>query len=54
MIEEKLRRESAPAATSMESADRSKSMAKDQAAGTGFGEGQYSPTVRVAFDPERN
>ena len=50
MIEEKLRRESAPA---MESADRSKSMAKDQAAGTGFGEGQYSPTVRVAFDPER-
>jgi hypothetical protein len=53
MIEEKLRRESAPAAPSMESADRSKSMAKDQAAGTGFGEGQYSPTVRVAFDPER-
>lgn len=53
MIEEKLRRENAPAAPSMESADRSKSMAKDQAAGTGFGEGRYSPTVRVAFDPER-
>ena len=53
MIEEKLKRESAPAAPSMEGADRSKSLAKDQAAGTGFGEGQYSPTVRVAFDPER-
>ena len=54
MIEEKLKRESAPAAPSMESANRTKSLdAKDQAAGTGFGEGQYSPTVRVAFEPER-
>ena len=35
----------------MESEALSKSMAKDQAAGTGFGEGQYSPTYRVAFDP---
>ena len=53
MIEEKLKRESAPAAPSMESTDRSKALAKDQAAGTGFGEGQYSPSYRVAFDPER-
>jgi hypothetical protein len=57
MIEEKLKRENgpAPAAPSMESAaGRAKSMdAKDQAAGTGFGEGQYSRTVRVAFDAER-
>ena len=48
------RRESAPAAPSAGSAERSKSLAeKDEAAGTGFGEGQFSPTVRVVFEPER-
>jgi len=48
------RYEQAPAAPSAGSAERSKSMAaKDEAAGTGFGEEQYSPIVRVAFEPER-
>jgi len=48
------KRDSAPAAPSMGSAEQSASLAaKDEAAGTGFGEGQYSPTVRVAFEPER-
>jgi len=48
------KRDSAPAAPSMGSAEQSKSLAaKDEAAGTGFGEGLYSPTVRVAFEPER-
>jgi hypothetical protein len=46
--------ENAPAAPSAGSAERSRSLAaKDEAAATGFGEGQYSPTVRVAFEPER-
>jgi hypothetical protein len=46
--------EHAPTAPSAGSAERSKSLAaKDESAGTGFGDGQYSPTVRVAFEPER-
>jgi hypothetical protein len=53
LIEEMRKRESAPAAPSAGSAAPGRSLAKDQAAGTGFGEGQYSPTVRVAFEPER-
>jgi len=53
-IEEMQKRENAPAAPSMGSAERSKSLAaKDEAAGTGFGEGLYSPTVKVAFEPGR-
>jgi hypothetical protein len=53
-IEEMKKRENAPASPSAGSAERSKTLsAKDEAAGTGFGEGQYSPTVRVAFEPER-
>jgi hypothetical protein len=48
------KQENAPAAPSMGSAERSKSLAaKDETAGTGFGEGLYSPTVRVVFEPER-
>ena len=53
LIEEMRKRESAPAAPSAGSAAPGRSLAKDQAAGTGFGEGQYSPTVRVAFEPEQ-
>jgi hypothetical protein len=56
MIEEMKRSNEAPApaSPSASSAERSKSQAaKDEAAGTGFGEGRYSPTVRVAFEPER-
>ena len=47
------RQESAPAAPSAGNAERSKSSsARDEAAGTGFGERQYSPIVSVAFEPE--
>jgi hypothetical protein len=49
-----LKREIAPAAPSAGSADRSRSgTVQNEAAGTGFGEGQFSPTVRVVFEPER-
>ena len=49
------RLEKAPAAPSAESSLRSKSGAvKDEAAGTGFGDAQYSPTIKVAFEPESN
>ncbi len=45
--------EASPAAPSAESASRSKSFsARDEAAGTGFGDERHSPVVRVAFDPE--
>jgi len=27
-------------------------MAKDESAGTGFGDQRYSPTIKVAFEPE--
>ena len=43
---------SAPA-PSLEGASQGKSKAlMDESAGTGFGDSQYSPTVRVAFEPE--
>jgi hypothetical protein len=48
------KRDGAPAAPSMGSAEQSRSLAaKDETAGTGFGEGRYSPTISVAFEPER-
>jgi hypothetical protein len=51
--DEMRKQESAPATPSAGSAERSKSLsARDEAAGTGFGERQHSPTVRVAFEPE--
>ena len=57
VIEEMKRSNGAPAPAAPSAAgkaEQSKSLAaKDEAAGTGFGESQYSPTVRVAFDPER-
>jgi hypothetical protein len=47
--------ESKPAAPSAEGAVRGKAgAARDEAAGTGFGDAQYSPTIRVAFEPERD
>ncbi len=43
----------APAAPSPESSARSKAgVAKDESAGTGFGDQRYSPTIKVAFEPE--
>jgi hypothetical protein len=42
----------APAAPSMEGVPQRKSKAlADESAGTGFGNSQYSPTIRVAFEP---
>jgi len=44
----------ASAAPSMEGAGRDKSLSSaDEAAGTGFGDSRYSPTIRVTFEPER-
>jgi hypothetical protein len=46
--------EAAPIAPSMEGATRGQGKAlADKSAGTGFGEAQYSPVVRVEFEPER-
>jgi hypothetical protein len=43
-----------PAAPSSSDAARSKGKAlADESAGTGFGDSQYSPVVRVDFEPER-
>lgn len=48
------RLDNAPAGPSAESSSRSKAgIVRDESAGTGFGDGQYSPTIRVAFEPER-
>jgi hypothetical protein len=45
--------EGAPASPSAESSARNKAgVGKDEAAGTGFGNEQYSPTIRVVFEPE--
>lgn len=54
-LRDEMRKQSnAPAAPSAGSAERSKSLSvQEETAGTGFGERQYSPTVRVAFEPER-
>lgn len=52
---ESRRQEGKPAAPSAEGAARGKAgAAQDEAAGTGFGDAQYSPTIRVAFEPERD
>ncbi|HSB06420.1 MAG TPA: hypothetical protein VLK23_14645 [Thermodesulfobacteriota bacterium] len=48
-------RRNAPAAPSAENSARSKlGGTRDEAAGTGFGDPQYSPVIRVAFEPEPN
>ncbi len=45
--------QSAPAAPQADRARKGASMAaKEESAGTGFGDAQYSPTVKVAFEPE--
>ena len=52
---ENKRQESAPAAPSAEGSARSKlGGTRDEAAGTGFGDPQYSPVIRVAFEPDPN
>jgi hypothetical protein len=48
-------REDTPAAPSAGSLGKSKSgAARDEAAGTGFGDAHHSPVIRVAFEPELN
>ena len=50
---EQKRLNNTPAAPSAESSARSKTgAARDESAGTGFGDEQYSPTIKVAFEPE--
>jgi hypothetical protein len=50
----KEQRDGTPAAPSLEHRERGKTgIARDESAGTGFGDERYSPVVRVAFDPER-
>ena len=52
---ENKRQENAPAGPSAESSARSKlGGARDEAAGTGFGDPQHSPVIRVAFEPDPN
>lgn len=50
---EKKRLDRAPAVPSAESSAMSKTgTARDESAGSGFGDEQYSPTIQVAFEPE--
>jgi hypothetical protein len=51
---ERKEQECAPAKPSAEGTARDKAGAgRDEAAGTGFGDAQYSPVIKVAFEPER-
>ncbi|MBN1254153.1 MAG: hypothetical protein JXA50_02665 [Deltaproteobacteria bacterium] len=51
---ERKRPQDSPAAPSAEQRPRGKMEAlDDERAGTGFGDEEYSPTVRVAFEPEK-
>jgi len=53
LLYEQERRVYRPAAPSAENSTRGKAgMAKDESASTGFGDERYSPTIRVAFEPE--
>jgi hypothetical protein len=46
-------RDYTPAAPSAERSAQGKAgLARDESAGTGFGDERYSPTIRVAFEPE--
>jgi hypothetical protein len=50
---ERKRQDNTSAVPSPESSARSKAgAAKGESAGTGFGDEQYSPTIKVAFEPE--
>jgi hypothetical protein len=50
---EQERRDYTPPAPSAERAAQGKAgIARDESAGTGFGDERYSPTIRVAFEPE--
>lgn len=52
-VYEQRRLDNVPAGPLTENSTKSKARAeKDERAGTGFGDGKYSPTIRVAFEPE--
>ncbi len=46
------RSDSAPAAPQASQSDKSAARAKEESAGTGFGDAHFSPTIQVAFEPE--
>ena len=51
---EQQRLKNGPAAPSTDSSARGKAgAAREESASTGFGEEQYSPTIKVSFEPER-
>jgi hypothetical protein len=53
LLHEQKKLDHAPAAPSAETSARGKAgAARDESAGTGFGDEQYSPVIRVAFEPE--
>ena len=53
LLYEQKRLDTAPAAPSAGSSTRGKAgSARDESAGTGFGDEQYSPVIRVAFEPD--
>jgi hypothetical protein len=53
LLYEQKRLDNAPAAPSAGSSARGKAgAARDESAGTGFGDEQYSPVIRVAFEPD--
>jgi hypothetical protein len=53
LLYEQKRLDKAPASPSAESSAKGKAgVAKDEGAGTGFGDAQYSPVIRVAFEPD--
>jgi hypothetical protein len=55
LLYEQKRLDNAPAAPSAESSAKGKAGAvRGERAGTGFGEEQYSPVIRVAFEPDLN
>jgi hypothetical protein len=52
-VYEQERQDFKPAAPSAKRAAQGKAgLARDESAGTGFGDEHYSPTIRVAFEPE--
>jgi hypothetical protein len=53
LLHEQKRLDKTPAVPSTESSARGKAgTTRDESAGTGFGDEQYSPVIRVAFEPE--
>ena len=54
LYENRLQKNAPAAPSAARSAGRMSESAKDESAGTGFGDEQYSPVIKVAFEPEGN